>query len=84
MRTPIDTYSGVVEVSAGCECGWSSDAKNALGNAKRHAAAHGHVVTVLQQVSVTYAPAGTSREEMLAKRHLGQAAMDGVDEGWLP
>ena len=39
------TYSGLLGVVAECRtCGWSSEARNALANAKRHADAHGHHV----------------------------------------
>jgi len=49
------TYSGVLGVLAECHtCGWNSEAKNALGNAKRHANATGHHVVVEQTISVSY------------------------------
>lgn len=76
MSHAVDRYSGIVEVVAGCECGWTSSAKNALANAKRHATATGHVVTVLQQLSVTYAPAGMGWQEVSRRR---SAAMDAQD-----
>lgn len=76
MKHAVDTYSGIAEVLAGCECGWSSSAKNALANAKRHATATGHVVVVLQQLSVTYAPAGVSQDEVSERRLAAYDAQD--------
>jgi hypothetical protein len=72
----VATWSGVVDVVAGCECGWGSRARNALANAKRHAVATGHVVCVLQQLSVTYAPGGMGREEMQPRTAAAYDAQD--------
>lgn len=69
-------WTAVVEVVAGCECGWGSRAKNAMGNAKRHARATGHVVDVLQQLGVTYAPPGVEGEELRARRSACYEAQD--------
>jgi hypothetical protein len=60
----IATWTGLADVEASCECGWESRAKNAMGNAKQHAMATGHVVVVLQQTSVTYGPPGLTREQV--------------------
>lgn len=70
------TRSGVAEVVAGCECGWASAARNALGNAKRHATATGHVVCVLQQLSITYAPPGVEGAELSPRRAAAYDAQD--------
>lgn len=61
-------WSGLLDVEAACECGWESRAKNALGNAKRHADATGHVVTVQQIIGVTYAPDGMDKDTVFARR----------------
>jgi len=57
-------FSGVLGVIAECRtCGWSSEARNALGNARRHATAHGHHVVVEQTISVSYNdPRGTDEQ----------------------
>lgn len=54
MRT--NTYTGILGCTAEClDCGWTSEAKNALGNAARHADAHpDHTVQVEQTLGVTY------------------------------
>lgn len=53
-----NTYTGIMGVQAWCEgrdCGWSSEARNALGNAARHADAHpDHEVHVEQTLGITY------------------------------
>lgn len=47
--------SGLLGITAECQtCGWSSEARNAMGNAARHAQATGHFVTVEQTISVAY------------------------------
>jgi hypothetical protein len=43
-----------------CEdCGWSSEAKNAQGNAARHSDVYRHTVHVHVKGTVTYTPAGS-------------------------
>lgn len=79
MAVETDTWRGIAEIVAGCECGWSSRAKNAMGNAARHARATGHVVNVLQQLSVTYAPRGMSRAEMKGRLAAAFNAQDEAD-----
>ena len=64
----VTRWSGVLDVEASCECGWQSRAKNALANAKRHATATGHVVTVQQIIGVTYAPRGMDKDEVFRRR----------------
>lgn len=51
-----NTYTGVLDVQADCrDCDWSSEARNALANAARHADAHpDHEVNVEQVLGVTY------------------------------
>lgn len=52
MRT---THTGMLGVDARCrDCGWASEARNALGNAARHADATGHMVVVEQATVVIY------------------------------
>lgn len=68
MGYSVTRWSGLLDVWAACECGWESDARNALANAKRHAVATGHVVTVGQDIGITYAPSGLSRDEMNARK----------------
>lgn len=47
--------SGVIHVMAEClECGWTSYARNAMGNAAQHATRTGHHVTVEQAISVGF------------------------------
>lgn len=47
--------SGVTHVYADCQdCEWSSGARNAMGNAARHANAYGHHVTAEQVISVGF------------------------------
>jgi hypothetical protein len=47
--------SGLLAVLAHCvTCGWESEARNAAGNAARHAAATGHHVQVEQTVVTIY------------------------------
>lgn len=49
--------SGLLGVQAECyTCGWTSEAKNAAGNAARHAKATGHEVSVEQTIGVIYNP----------------------------
>jgi hypothetical protein len=51
-----NTYTGVLGTIAQCDdCGWYSEARNALGNAARHADANpDHQVNVEQTIGVTY------------------------------
>lgn len=52
MRT---THTGLLGVDALCrDCPWASEARNALGNAARHADATGHMVVVEQATVVVY------------------------------
>lgn len=49
------TYTGILGVIAECrDCGWSSEARNAMGNAKQHADRYGHNVWVEQTIGVSY------------------------------
>lgn len=49
------THTGILGIVAECrDCGWVSEAKNATGNAARHADATGHEVHVVQTVGITY------------------------------
>jgi post-segregation antitoxin (ccd killing protein) len=49
------THTGVLSVLAMCrDCPWQSEARNALGNAARHADAHGHMVVTEQSTVVIY------------------------------
>lgn len=61
------TYSGILGASAECrDCGWTTEARNAMGNAKQHADRTGHNVWVEQTIGVSYNdPRGLdeSREE---------------------
>lgn len=63
----VGRWSGVLTVWAACECGWESDAKNAIANAKRHAQATGHVVHASQEIMVTYAPEGMPNDEVFER-----------------
>lgn len=51
-----NTYRGLLGIIADCEdCPWRSEARNALGNAARHADAYpDHTVHVEQTIGVTY------------------------------
>jgi hypothetical protein len=50
-----ETRTGLAHVGAECDgCGWSSTARNAMGNAARHHDATGHTVRVEQVTVVIY------------------------------
>jgi hypothetical protein len=51
-----NTSRGLLGVQAECyDCPWRSEARNAMGNAARHADAHpDHTVNVEQTIGVTY------------------------------
>jgi hypothetical protein len=51
-----NTFTGILGAQAECvDCGWTTFANNALGNAARHADAHpDHTVHVEQTLGVTY------------------------------
>ena len=47
--------SGLLGVFTECQdCGWTSEARNAMGNGARHAKSTGHHVTVEQTIAVAY------------------------------
>lgn len=50
-----NTYTGVIAAMAEChDCGWQSEARNAMGNGNQHARRTGHHVTCEQVVSVAW------------------------------
>lgn len=51
----VTKHTGLLGVIAECHmCGWSSEARNAMGNAAQHAERTGHEVSVEQTIGVTY------------------------------
>lgn len=55
MEAEPHKCSGILEVMATCrDCGWESEAKNAMGNAARHASRTGHWVDVTQALGVSF------------------------------
>ena len=58
------TFTGLLGVIAACrDCGWNSEARNALGNAAQHAKRTGHHVVVEQTISVSYNDPRASEEK---------------------
>jgi hypothetical protein len=72
--TRKNTYTGILGVQAWCHdesCGWTSEARNALANAARHADAHpDHEVAVEQTLGITY-NRRTDEEVLEAGRQCG-------------
>lgn len=55
MANPMTKHSGLLGVVAECkDCGWVSEANNALGNAAQHARKYGHEVMIEQTIVVIY------------------------------
>lgn len=55
--TYVPRKSGLLAAFARCpECGWESEARNAVGNAAQHAARTGHTVQAEQTIATIFNP----------------------------
>ena len=62
----MPVFTGLMGVMADCDdCGWHSEYRNALGNAKRHHNATGHTVHIEEHITICYA----SEESDYTKRY---------------
>jgi hypothetical protein len=47
-------FTGLLGVSAECDCGWTLESRNATGVAAQHAMRTGHTVRVEQTIGITF------------------------------